>query len=197
MHTQVPSEITDQILEFAHKMVSPTAQPQFVDVTPEPDCEPLECFANVQSKVENEGGRIQFGWSVWQWGDVYLEAEHHAVYVAPDSSEFIDITPCDSGTTERLFIPDDSATFDFQSRGARRDNLRFALIDDPIVHDYFKAAAKLIAFQNELPGFGDVEVHPAEQDKLLKLERRMERAQAALVETFVFDQLKNAGPPPQ
>lgn len=186
MHAAVPPEITNQIREFAHKAIGLAADPQFVNVTPEPGCKSLECFANVRSKVEKQGGRIQFGWSVWQWRDVYLEAEHHAVYTAPHSSEFIDITPCDSGTTERLFIPDDSATYDFQSRGARRDNLRFALIDDPVVHDYFKTAAKLIAFQNELPGFGNVEVHPAEQDKLLKLERRLERAQAALVEAFVL-----------
>jgi hypothetical protein len=188
MHTGVPPEITNQIREFAHKMIGPAAEPQFVNVMPEPGCEPLECFVNVRSKVERDGGRIQFGWSVWQWGEVYLEAEHHAVYVAPESSDLVDITPSEYKTPKHLFIPDNSATYDFENRGVRRDNLRFALIDDPTVHDYFKAAAKLIAFQNELPGFGEIEVHPAEQDKLLKLERRMERAQAALVATFVSDQ---------
>ena len=95
-------------------------------VTPDSWCKAGDCFENVRRKLKKDGGRIQFGWAVWEWPGVFLEAEHHAVYVAPKSPSFVDVTPCNFGSTRHLFVPDDSATYNFENEGVLRDNLRFS-----------------------------------------------------------------------
>ena len=147
--------------------MSPTAKPQFITITPGAGCQPADCFANVQKKVARDGGRIQFGWSLWEWSGLYFEAEHHAVFAPPDASSYIDITPCEYGNRQRLFIPDDTATWDFENEGVLRDNLRFALVEDPLIDELFKAAAKRVAFKNGLPGVGVIAIH-ASEDKILQ-----------------------------
>jgi len=185
MHITVPTEISDKVRQFAREKVGPSTEPQFVTITPERGCKIADCFANVQRKVAKEGGRIQFGWALWEWPGVYFEAEHHAVYVPPDGSSFFDITPSEFGVTKRLFVPDDTATYDFANEGVLRDNLRFALVEDPLIDELFKAAARRVAFKNELPGVGLIAIHASEDKALQKLENRVARASQALAEKYV------------
>ncbi len=56
------------------------------------------CFENSYSKVQKDGGRVQFGW-MFHWrisdnipGPGYLIAIHHAVWCAPNG-QVIDVTP--------------------------------------------------------------------------------------------------------
>jgi hypothetical protein len=184
MRMTVPSTITDQVIALIKTKLNPSAKPQYVTITPGPGCMPSDCFANVQKRIAKEGGGIQFGWAVWEWPGVYLEAEHHAVYVPPDSTSFIDITPCTERSSRRLFVPHDTATWDFENEGVLRDNLRFALIDDPLVDDLFKAAARRVAFMNELPGVGMIKIHASEDKTLQKLVNRVARASEALAEKY-------------
>jgi hypothetical protein len=190
MHITVPAEISDKVRQFAREKVGPTTEPQFVTITPEKGCAPADCFANVQKKVAKEGGRIQFGWALWEWPGVYFEAEHHAVYVPPGSSSFLDITPSEFGITRRLFVPDDAAVYDFANEGVLRDNLRFALVEDPLIDELFKAAARHVAFKNELPGVGVIAIHASEDKVLKKLENRVARASQALAQKYVPGLLK-------
>jgi hypothetical protein len=185
MHITVPAEISDQVRQFAIEKVGPGTEPQFVSITPEKGCKVADCFLNVQKKVVKEGGRIQFGWALWEWPGLYFEAEHHAVYVTPDDSRFVDITPSEFGLTKRLFVPDDAATYDFDNEGILRDNLRFALIDDPLIDDLFKAAARRVAFKNGLPGVGMIAIHASEDKALQNLENRVARASQALAEKYM------------
>jgi hypothetical protein len=115
MHIRVPPEITDQIREFARKMISTTAEPQFVQVIPDRGSKASDCFENVRRKTAREGGRIQLGWNVWEWPGIYLEAEHHAIYTRQDGSGPLDITPSEIGATRHLFVPDDLATYNFEN----------------------------------------------------------------------------------
>jgi hypothetical protein len=53
---------------------------------------PIEnCYWNVLSRIENQGGQILFGWMIRQWPGLYLAAEHHAVWKRPDGN-IIDVT---------------------------------------------------------------------------------------------------------
>jgi hypothetical protein len=185
MHIRVPLEISDELLEFARTMISPAAEPQLVLVRPEPGCEASDCFENVRKKVAREGGRIQFGWNVWEWPGIYLEAEHHAVYAPPDGSALRDITPSEVYAVQHMFVPDDSATYDFENEGVLRDNLRYGLVDDPLLDELFKAAARRSQFKNELPGVGIITIHASEDKMLAKLERRVQRAYEAIVEKYL------------
>jgi hypothetical protein len=47
---------------------------------------PSDCSNCVPQKLTHDGGRIQYGWSIWEWPWVFLEAEHHAVYEGPNGS---------------------------------------------------------------------------------------------------------------
>jgi hypothetical protein len=66
--------------------------------TPESWGEVSRCFENVRRKVQQDGGRIQFGWMFHHRlvlaipGPGYLIAAHHAVWHAPDGHLF-DVTP--------------------------------------------------------------------------------------------------------
>lgn len=38
------------------------------------------------------GGRLITGWGIWQWDNILVEAEAHAIWESPDN-QLIDITP--------------------------------------------------------------------------------------------------------
>jgi hypothetical protein len=143
------------------RQINADSTPSYVAISAEPGCEANDCFECIRQKVEREGGRIQFGWSIWEWPHVYVEAEHHAIYEPPGGGTPRDITPsADPQVTRRLFLPDDSATYDFENEGVLRDNRRLALVDDPLVREFFAAAEKRLAILNSIPGVGTVEVDP-------------------------------------
>ena len=171
-----------KILELCHK-VAPGAQPVFIAINPDPRCDPGDCFANVRRKVLQEGGRIQYGWALWEWPGVFIEAEHHSVYEPSAGSAWHDLTPCPRGSS-RLFLPDDSATYDFESEGVRRDNVRLALSDGPLIDAFFKAGKNRTAFYNQLPGVGMLSIRKFEDKERHTIERRLARAVAALAEKY-------------
>jgi hypothetical protein len=183
MRAGVPKEISKKVLELCER-ITPGLQPTFISITPNPDCEPADCFVNVYRKVQREGGRIQYGWSLWEWPEAFIEAEHHAVYEPLTGPPWLDITPCDRGSRRRLFLPDDSATYDFENEGVLRDNVRLAFSDDPLIEELFKAARKRSAFYNQLPGVGVISISAVEDPERQKIERRVARATLALAQKY-------------
>ncbi len=100
---------------------------------------------------------MQYGWAIWEWPNVMLEAEHHAVYELPAGPPWIDITPSlIPNVSRRLFLPDDSAIYDFEVEGIRRDNERLALADDPLIEQFFQLAEERNSIMNSIPGIGEV-----------------------------------------
>ena len=89
---------------------------------PEKDGQPTRCFANVDRKVEVDGGRAQLGWMFHHRYVVdiaesdYLVAVHHSVWNAPNG-DLVDVTPFHSEMRHRpispggdvLFLVDDKA----------------------------------------------------------------------------------------
>ena len=153
--TFAPTSISGDILAFCHQ-VAPDARPEYIGIAPELNCAESEYFGNVKQKVEREDGRIQFGWSISEWPGVALLAEHHAVYAPPSGQPWMDITPSRS-ENRRLFVPDDSAVYDFNDSTTRRDNKRFALKDDPLIQQFFTAVENFTAIRKSLP-VGKVQV---------------------------------------
>lgn len=131
-------------------------------ISPNEDSAPLDCFNNVRRKVAQCGGKIVFGWAIWEWPSVYLEAEHHAVYEPPSGPPWKDLTPSQvPEISARLFLADDAATYDFENEGIRRDNHRYALTNDPLVQSLFQSAQRHSQIMNSIPGVGNVQVSPA------------------------------------
>lgn len=163
----VPAEATEKhVLAFCKK-VSPGVLPVRLVIRSESGCLPRDCFANVQRMVSREGGAIRFGWAIWEWPRVFIEAEHHAVYESPHGV-LTDLTPPapEDQQTARLFLRDDSTVYDFDQPDARRDNIRQALTDDPLIQEYLKLPPEITAIMNRTPGQGAVTVFGADAQRL-------------------------------
>ncbi len=114
----------DAVISNFCESISPGQVPKFVPVVATDESQPLECFHNVWRQVEQHGGSIAFGWAIWIWPQVFVEAEHHAVW--EKDGKVLDITPREDGESEVLFLPDPERTYDFD-RESRIDNQRFPI----------------------------------------------------------------------
>jgi hypothetical protein len=183
MYTRTPLKISEKVLELCQRIV-PGSRPIFLKIAPGAGCKPRECFESVRRKAEREGGRIQYGWALWEWPHAFVEAEHHAVYEPSAGPPWVDLTPCAEGSRQRLFLADDDAPYDFQNEGFRRDNIRLALSEDPDIEEFFKAGKRRSQFYNQLPGVGQMQISGSEQRELEKIERRITRAVTTLAEKY-------------
>jgi len=129
-----PKEIDESVADFCKEVVKDSL-PYYVNVVPEPWSEANECFHNVAKKVESEGGNIIYGWQVWLWPEVFIEAEFHAIWQSP-SGECIDITPKQCQSDNILFIPDSKMTY----QGADVDNIRNKLSPNKLIDDFITLA---------------------------------------------------------
>ena len=53
-------------------------------------------------------------------------------------------------------MSDDAATYAIENEDTRRDNVRRALTDDPLVQEFFRLAEERNAILNAIPGVGKV-----------------------------------------
>ncbi len=128
MFTSTPKEITQKIRLLASR-VAPGETPLYVSVLPEPGALPNECFQNTEVKAQRDAGSVVYGWQLWEWPRVLIEAEFHAVWRSPDG-RLIDITPRPNGEERILFVTDQQRAY----QGISVDNVRIALRDDLLVH---------------------------------------------------------------
>ena len=174
MPVGTPQFITPKILELCSTL-NPAVKPVFLRITPAPGSEPNDCFVTVRRKVEQESGRMQFGWAIWEWPHVFVEAENHAVYEPPTGLPWVDISPpVVPEVTRRLFLPDDTATYDFATEGIRRDNVRMPLAADPLILEFFRIFEERNAILNAIPGIGMVAI---EGDAAERFQRNIEQGE--------------------
>ncbi len=102
-----------------------------------PDTRERFCFHNVRDVIADRGGEIVYGWLVWQHGDFFVEAEHHAVWRKP-TGELACVTPQTPPEKTITFIPDPSATYDF-AKELVTNNIRIALVNDSRIEEFFEA----------------------------------------------------------
>lgn len=137
--TRHPNRISDAIRSLCSE-ISPRHEPVFLDVRPEPDAQPIECFHNVNAKVARDGGSILYGWAIWEWPRVFVEAEHHAVWT--DGRVTLDVTPHVPATTRILFLPDPTKVYDYEGN-RRAINVKRATGKSPAVQRWLAADDRL------------------------------------------------------
>ena len=152
-----PGRITPAVRKFCRKIS--IQEPFYIDVTPIPGAEPLDCFETVKRKIMRDGGIIQYGWQIWEWPAIMIEAEFHAIWVSPDN-RYVDVTPKQINVTNVLFLPDPVRTY----TGQRVDNIRMALADDPLIHEFIKLSNRISELDNE--------EEPTNQAESFKLAKR-------------------------
>lgn len=167
MHTRTPPVITKQLISLATK-VAPGKTPTYIPVCSESGAKVNECFHNVEAKVQKDGGSIVHGWQLWEWPNVLVEGEFHAVWRSPDGN-LVDITPKADGEEKVLFVPDERRTY----RGVTIDNFRVALRDDLLIHHFIKVSEQIAKVMNRgerAQQFGYVSVPADEIEPLLRFQ---------------------------
>lgn len=135
-HT-TPEAITDEVLTFC-RSVSRHHEPVFLDVVPRAGAVAGHCFTNTEDFVATFGGKQVLGWIIWYRPGIYIEAEHHAVWLN-EAGELVDGTPVPSGEQRILFLRDDTAIPHVE---IGLNNRRKALGGDPLVKAWITAATK-------------------------------------------------------
>lgn len=156
--TTTPRKITSAILLLC-KEINPSETPVEVPVHPDRDAIVSECFNNVSGKVHSEGGSLLYGWTIWEWSRVFVEAEHHAVW--EKDGELVDITPKDNGESKILFLPDPSRTYDFDGQ-KRTVNIKRSLSHFPSVLAWIAATDEYHAACERNSVGGVISFHPLE-----------------------------------
>jgi hypothetical protein len=123
--------------------LSPGQRPIIVKVVPEPGAVTGECFHNVRSKVARDGGEILYGWTIWEWPQVFIEAEHHAVWT--NGEELVDVTLPFSGERRTMFLPDPSRAYDYETK-KRLLNVKRSLGVIPAAQRWIDASHRLQEF---------------------------------------------------
>lgn len=132
--TKTPKTISNTILDLC-AFISPGVNPIFLDVSPSLDAVAGECFGNVDKAIASDGGSAVFGWQIWEWPGVLIEAEFHAVWQSPEGAMH-DLTPQLDDDPVILFLPDPSKSF----KGPRVNNIRRPLTENAMVGDFIKLA---------------------------------------------------------
>jgi hypothetical protein len=111
--------------------------------TPLADKPLTECFSIVDDYIALHGGEAVIGWAIWEVPGVYIEAEFHTVWKAPDDA-LHDLTPRPQAFEAILFLPDTTRKYN----GKQVNNIRLALVDDLDVHRYLHLVTRVFELTN-------------------------------------------------
>ena len=177
MNTQTPLTISKEIQEIA-KNVCNKHKPFFIAITPVKQAEPMNCFENVKSQIQDLGGSAVYGWCIYVWPRVFVEFEFHSLWRS-NTGELLDISPRHDKELDCLFLQDDSLEY----IGLRLPNVRFSLSDSPLVKRYIKAADEYssIISKGQVPYSGAVSIN---KDEFQKAQANLSYAQAELENTW-------------
>jgi len=137
-----PAEISPAICALSREL-GVDGQPHYVDVRPVSGVERNDCFPIVESQIQEHGGISILGWSIWEWPTLFVEAEFHAVWKAPDQT-LLDIAPKNAPTQRILFLPDPSKRYE----GRQVNNVRKLISKHPAVAEFLNASDDEYEFMN-------------------------------------------------
>jgi len=176
---EAPADIDADVRRILKHMQLPPESVRSLDVRSMPTALELECFENVRMCVEQRGGSALYGWLIWRWPGVLVEAEFHCVWQSA-SGELEEVTPRPDGDTRVLFVADPDRTY----AGISLDNVRVPLRDDKLVRDFIRAFELKFEVLNRgerAKQHGLVSVSAAEIEPILDM--------AALTEQMLLDGL--------
>lgn len=130
--------------------------------------------------VERYGGSVEYGWQLWElFPGVMIEAEFHAVWVAPRGDRQ-DVTPKEiPGVREILFIPDPSLEY----RGRQIPSVRVALHEDPLLEELIQVKDDRFAALNR-GSLADYHGPIRETPEMRSLRLRDEALEIELIEKY-------------
>ena len=125
----------DKVVKTFQQSIRGTTPPVYVPIRPRADSIENDCFENVRRQMAEAGGDIVHGWRIYDCPGIFLEAEFHAVWKAPDG-RLVDVSlPPEEGTERIVFFPDPTRTFEGEPVPSRR----WPLVQMRGLREYFKA----------------------------------------------------------
>lgn len=134
-----PLEVNEHI-EKLLDLIDSEFDPEIIPVRNEPNAKLHNCYLNVDEKVKRDGGKVHYGWAIFQ-SKIICEAERHAIWESPNG-EFIDITPREFKFEEIMFVFDN----DFIYTGQLIDNIRVNVTTNTTIDDFIKLCETLEKF---------------------------------------------------
>ena len=144
MATITPKKITTKILDLCDGIICKSI-PEFIPIKTMKNAVLNDCFSNVKTKIVEDGGTIQYGWCIWEWKNVMVEAEFHAVWCSSNGG-LVCVSPHDN-EKEILFLPDDRKQFNGIDR---TDNIRKSLRTEHVVDEFIQVCKELYAEKERL-----------------------------------------------
>jgi hypothetical protein len=143
--------------------------PRHLDFAPVIGAQPRDCFPVVQRQIDQHGGSICYGWQIWEWPDVFIEAEFHAVWRDTDG-KLHDITPKDLPFEQILFLEDPIRRYE----GKQVNNIRRAISSRPEVQEFIDASDADFEFMNrgERANQDSLSLTPTENAELMAIKGR-------------------------
>lgn len=173
MKIRVPKKLTNEIKKLCYE-INPGEQPVYIPIDNNAVvASGTDCVEMVARKMIKDGGSFQYGWAIWEWPDVMLEAEFWAVWVNADG-QLVDVTPRGRGKN-LLFITDNKTKFE----GKPIDSILKPLIKHPLVLEYIDINKKIWQQVDALAAAGKSDIVICEVlapviDKKDALEREIE-----------------------
>lgn len=174
---RTPSTITAEVHDLTAG-INGEETPVFVRYRPTPKALPQECYANVDHQVATARGRSVVGWAIWEWNEVFVEAEHHAVWEGPDG--LIDITPHGIPIERVLFLPDPTAPY-LGTEAPRRPNRRVVISRSAATMRFLAAIDARNLWMERFAAGELVQLTHGQANEMKSLEAKAMEAQADLL----------------
>jgi hypothetical protein len=132
----------------------------------------------VPKHVSAYGGDQVFGWTIWEWPKVFIEAEFHSVWRDSEGA-MLDVTKKSREIPRILFLPDPSRRYS----GRQVNNRRKPLCHDPDVKRFIELSDLYHQALNEgdlADYYGEIEL--SERASLNEIER--EQVQQRLIRRY-------------
>ncbi|QOJ19974.1 MAG: hypothetical protein HRU77_04250 [Gammaproteobacteria bacterium] len=170
-----PKLIKPYVISFARQVVGGDASPFYVPCSPLYGAPQNECFSLVESQVSIHGGAAVLGWAIWERPKVFIEAEFHAIWRAPDGN-FLDLSPRPVRVPRILFVHDHRR----KHNRTQVNNIRKPLAKDKDVDRFLRLADEFFRLLNE----GNLKHHLGEFPVTPKMYAKMRtnRNEAAILE---------------
>ena len=140
---RIPNKRKSYVSSFCRK-VSPGQPPILITHDPLPGKPLKECFSIVPEHIAANGGKQKFGWAVFEFKRVWLEAEFHVVWEREDGV-LLDLTPREVSLDKILFIPDPERKYE----GVQINSIFSAISKKPCVKKFIKLSKAFYAATNE------------------------------------------------
>lgn len=134
-----PKILKPYVESFARKALKTTGDVDlgYVLSSPLAGCKENDCFCVIEDHVKVNGGEAVLGWAIWEYPNVFIEAELHMIWQSPDGI-LHDLVPRTPAIPRILFLRDPYRTY----KGQQVDNIRKALIRDKSVEALLKLFGK-------------------------------------------------------